>query len=321
MRLTNASDINLPLAVWLLHDEYDYDDRANYISATSLLKPVRQAVLTSRIPPAERQADVADYIARALGHAVHDSIEKAWSKGHTRAMKLLGYPTSVIERIAINPSDGELRASNDIIPVYMEQREYREIDGWIVGGKFDMVADGVPFDHKSTSAFSWLMGTKDDDHRLQLSVYKWLNPKKITADHGTINYIFTDWSRMQARMNPKYPQKRVESKNLQLLSLEETERWVRERLRLIRTHWNDPEAKIPHCTEKELWRSDPKYKYYRDASKISGRSTKNFDDKHEAERFMAEKGGVGVVITVPGEPKACNYCPAYDLCKQKDLYL
>lgn len=325
MRITNNTGINLPLAVWLLHDEYDYINQENYISVTGLMKPLKQTILTSRIPKDQRTEDVSDFVARTLGHAIHDSIEKAWHKGHARSMKLLGYPEHVIERIMINPTEEQLRSRNDPIPVYMEQREFREVivDGvkFIIGGKYDMVADGELFDNKSTSAYTWLFGTRDDDNQQQGSLYKWLNPKKITGDHIHINYIFTDWSRMQARSNPKYPQKRVEQKSIPLWSEAETERWVVDRLRKFLAYKDLPEDQIPECNDKELWRSDPAYKYYTDPAKISGRSTKNFSDKAEADDFMASKGGKGVVITVPGEAKACNYCNAFDICKQKDGYL
>lgn len=325
MRITNNTGINLPLAVWLLHDEYDYINQENYISVTGLMKPLKQTILTSRIPKDQRTEDVSDFVARTLGHAIHDSIEKAWHKGHARSMKLLGYPEHVIERIMINPTEEQLRSRNDPIPVYMEQREFREVivDGvkFIIGGKYDMVADGELFDNKSTSAYTWLFGTRDDDNQQQGSLYKWLNPKKITGDHIHINYIFTDWSRMQARSNPKYPQKRVEQKSIPLWSEAETERWVVDRLRKFLAYKDLPEDQIPECNDKELWRSDPAYKYYTDPAKISGRSTKNFSDKAEADEFMASKGGKGVVITVPGEAKACNYCNAFDICKQKDGYL
>lgn len=327
MRVSNNSDISLVLAVWLLHDDYDYtNDKKNYISATALLKSTKQTVLSSRIPYAEREEDVGDYIASSLGHAIHDSIEKAWrdEKGRAKALKLLGYPEGVADRIVINPTEDELHARNDIIPIYIEQRAFREIviDGvtYTVGGKFDMIADGILNDHKSTSAFAWLSGSKDDDHRDQTSIYRWLNPTKVVEDHADINYIFTDWSRAQARSNPKYPQKRVEKKKLLMLSQAATEAMIETKIRAIAAAWDKPEEQIPDCTPKELWQSDPVYKYYADPTKLTGRSTKNFDDKAEAYAFMASKGGKGVVITVPGEAKACSYCPAFDLCKQKDRY-
>lgn len=324
MKVTNTTGINLPLAVWLLHDNYDYVDMENYVSATTLMKPIRQTILGSRIPPQDRQVDVSENVSRSLGNAIHDSIEKVWTSNYHRSMKLLGYPADVISRILVNPTDEELAEARNPIPIYMEHRAFREVQvngtTFTVGGKFDMVADGELYDHKSTSSFSWLFGTKDDDYQLQGSIYRWLNPDKITGDHIHINFIFTDWSRMQALSNPKYPQKRVEEKHIPLLSVDETEAWVRHRLSLIQQYRNAPEDKIPQCTDKELWRSDPVYKYYKDPNKLSGRSTKNFTSKQEADAFMSNQGGKGVVVTVPGEPKACSYCQVFDICKQKDAF-
>ena len=324
MRVTNRSEINLPLAVWLLHDEYDYIDLENYISVTTLMKPLKQILLPKRIPLTEQTSDVEDYISRALGHAIHDSVEKAWTKGHARAMKLLGYPKSVIDRILINPSPEALKAASDPIPVYMEQRGFKEITvagrTFTIGGKFDMVADGELYDNKSTTAYSWLFGGKDEDYSRQGSLYRWLHDDKIFGDQIHINFIFTDWQKMQARSNPNYPQKRVASRSFNLTSVAETEAWIRAKLELLIRFWDAPEEDMPECSDKELWRSASTYKYYKDPAKTDGRSTKNFDTLLEANTHRATMG-VGVVKTVPGEVKTCGYCPAFPVCKQKEKYL
>jgi hypothetical protein len=324
LQITNQLGINLPLAVWLIHDEYDYVDKPNYISVTTLMRPLKQIILAQRIPPEQRTADVAEFIARALGHSIHSAIENAWKSGHKRALKLLGYPEAVIDRIVINPSDEYLVEHPDCIAVYMEQRAFKQVlvNGvtYTIGGKFDFVAEGMVQDFKSTSAFSWLFGTKDDDHSLQGSAYRWLNPEKITEGVICINYIFTDWSKVQARSNPKYPQQRVEKKFVPLRSVEDTDTWVKNKLTLIQRYLNSPEDEMPECNDEELWRSDPAYKYYKNPENTQGRSTKNFTSLAEANAHRAEKG-VGVVITVPGEVKACAYCPAFNGCKQKDKYL
>lgn len=324
MRITNNLDISLPLAVWLIHDEYDYINEPNYISATSLMKPLRQILLPKRVPPEARTSDVSEYIARALGHSVHHSIEHAWTVGRERGLKLLGYTDDVIERILINPTEEQLRSRNDIIPVYFEQRGLRQVEvngiTYTIGGKFDMVADGIVQDFKTTSVWTWTKGTKDGDYALQGSLYRWLHPDKITDDTIRINFFFTDWSKMMLK-TPNYPQKRVEHKDVPLLSLAETEGWIRRKLALIQEYANIPEAEIPECTDDELWRSAPQYKYFSDPAKAndpSARSTKNFDDPIEARKFMAEKGGKGTIVTRPGEPKACAYCPGFLACTQKD---
>ncbi|QWY83512.1 hypothetical protein [Rhizobium phage RHph_X2_28B] len=320
MRITNNSGIELPMAVWLLHDEYDYDDTPNYISATRLLRPLKHIVMGARVPNEVKEIDVSDFIARASGHAYHAAIEKAWLNGnHRRPMKILGYSDEIIDRVVVNPTDEELRSRNDIIPVYIEQRVKRSLDGFVIGGKFDMLCDGMLQDNKSTSAMTWVYGGRDEEHKLQGSLYRWLNPQKVTEDFLRINYIFTDWNKASARQNPNYPQKKLEKKDIKLMSLQETETWIRNKLRLIVKYKDAPESEIPECTDEELWRSEPVFKYYSDPSKTDGRATRRFDTMGEANAFMNEKGK-GIVKTVPGEVKRCGYCDVFPICKQKDRY-
>lgn len=335
MTITNNSGISLPLAVWLIHDEYDMVEGVqNYISVTQLMKPLKQIILPKRIPPEERVEDVEDFIARKLGHAIHDSIERAWTKGASLGLHRLGYPEDVVKRVVVNPTTEQMRNIPDIIPVWLENRGLRkiEIDGvlYTVGGKFDMVADGILNDNKSTSAWGWVFGTRDDEHRLQMSLYRWIDQNRtdgeaprVTDDHCQVNYIFTDWQKAQAKQNPKYPQKRVEQKTLPLLELNETEDWIRNKIRLLAQNINVPENQMPRCTDEELWRSDPKFKYYTDPAKAKqpgARSTKNFDNRAEAHQYKTNKGGVGVVVEIPGEVKACGYCAAFDVCEQRKEY-
>ena len=324
MKITNKYNISLSLAVWLLYDEYDYVNEPNYISVTTLMKPLRHIILPRRIPRELVETDVSDFIARALGHSLHDSIEKSWVKGYRRILSLLGYPEAVIDRVRINPTPEELASTPNAIPIYLEQRAKKTVTvngkTWTVGGKFDMVAEGIVHDNKSTSAYTWVYGGRDEEHQQQGSLYRWLNPDKITEDFIRINYIFTDWQKAQAKQNPNYPQKRVESKDIMLLSEAEVQRWVEWKLQLVMKYWDAPERDIPNCTDEELWMSDPKFKYYADPAKTSGRSTKNFDSLLEANAFKAEKGNKGIIITVPGEPKRCDYCDAFPLCTQKDKY-
>ena len=319
MQISNRTSISLSLAVWLLHDEYDYVNDAGYISATRLMRPLKQIILPNRIPVANRQADVEDYIASALGKSLHDSIEKAWVKGYASSLKMLGYPDSIIQRVMINPTADELAAKTDAIPIYLEQRAVRQLGKYKIGGKFDMVAEGIVHDNKSTSAFSWLHGTRDDEHALQGSIYRWLNPDKIFEDFIRINYIFTDWQKAAARSNPKYPQSRVQSKDIPLMSEKATEDWILNKIAQFEKYKNLPQRDIPECTDIELWRSEPQFKFYSDPTKTDGRSTKNFDTLLEANQFMYEKGK-GIVKTIPGEPKRCNYCDAAPICEQRLKY-
>ncbi len=326
--VTNNSGISLEMAVWLMHDEYDYIKEENYISATGLMKPLRHILLPSRIPDEEKIApDVEEYIATAMGSALHAGIEKSWSNGNFQvALRRLGYPEDVIARIRVNPTPEELAACENAIPVYIEQRRVREITvmgvTFKVGGKFDMVCDGRVTDTKSTSVYAWIFGGREEQYQLQGSIYRWLNPDKITENEIRINYIFTDWSKFDSKTRKDYPDKRVKHIDVPLLSIPDTEIWIRNKLTQLISNQDKHEKQLPECTTEELWMSDPKYKYYADPMKADGgkgKSTKNFDNMTEASAHMAEKMK-GTVITIPGTPKRCGYCPAFPVCTQREKY-
>ena len=320
--ITNEHNIPLALAAWALYDEYDYIEGVeNYISVTTLMKPLRHIVLPPRIDQTKTRSDVIDYLSSALGKSLHDSVEKAWTKGYDKSLRMLGYPEDVIKRIVVNPA---YKPTPDQIAIYLEQRVLKPFRGFTIGGKYDMIADGLLQDLKSTTAYTWLYGGKDDDYILQGSLYRWLNQDKVTEDFIRINFIFTDWQKMSAKQNPNYPQKRVEFKDYPLMSVAETERWVTNKLAEIVKHRDTPEKELPECTDDDLWRSAPQFKYYSkvETANAGGRATKNFDTLAEAKTFwMVEKGGVGVVKTVPGEVKRCAYCNAFPICTQKDKYV
>lgn len=324
--LTNHSDFGLVMAVWLAHDEYangkeDFPDQ-NVISATALMKPTRPIVLESRLDPTETIPDVADMVASKFGTAIHDSVENAWKTGYELALRRLGYPAGMIKKIKINPETVE---PGDI-PVYLEQRGFRSIKVGsvevLISGKFDQIVNGELNDIKTTSAYTYTNGTKEDDYRLQGSIYRWLNPEKVTSDFIRIQHVFTDWQRMQARTNPNYPQSRLVEKRIQLMSLEETENWIRSKIADITKNQMLEEHELPFCTDDELWKTDPVWKYYSDPAKAAegGRATKNFPNKPSAYFHLSEKKGKGVIVEVPGQVKACGYCPVFDICTQKDQY-
>ena len=328
--LTNTKGFGLAMAVWLAHDDYDAaagipTEHAgkNMISITSLLKPVRQLVLANRLPPSERQEDTADFIASRFGHAIHDSIEAAWTRGYAKALSRLGYPRKMIEKVRINPGPDEL--VDGVIPVYLEQRAFRSVvvDGVeiVISGKFDAVINGEVNDTKTTSAYTFVSGSKTEDYRIQMSAYRWLNPEMVTSDIGRIQHVFTDWQRSQAKINPAYPQDRIQEVKIELMGLAEIEAWIKSRIREIILNQSREEPDLVRCTPDELWMSPPQFKYYSDPKKAAegGRSTKNFPN-YPAAAAYANKQGKGVVITVESEPKACGYCPAFDLCTQKNEY-
>ncbi|SUA63243.1 Uncharacterised protein [Oligella urethralis] len=317
----NTEQIHPVLGVFLAGSCYSYDfsnPEPNEISVTSLIKPVKRTLLSQRVPMDLAKADLLGNVQRSIGTAIHNEIESSWKNSHKEALADLGYPESIINRFLINPKPEELTPAS--IPVYIENRSRKEnvYKDYVVTGKYDFIFNGVVVDIKTTSTYSYMADSSSNDYILQGSMYRWLNPEKITEDYMTIAYIFTDYSQTRANTNPDYPQQRIATRDFHLMTYQETERWIKERLFLLDSLKNSPEADMPDCTDEELWRTETVYKYYKDPSKTT-RSTRNFTSKQEAMVYMATKGnGKGIILDVPGEVRACKYCPAFPICEQKD---
>lgn len=313
---SNTSGVSLSIAVFLATDSYDYDP--DTISATSLIKPLRQIVLAPRVDSSLASTELTNMVASRMGTAIHDGIERAWITNHRKALAILGYPQKVIDRVIINPEPGKL--PEDAIPIYLEKRSKRQLGNYTISGKFDFVSDGRVEDFKSTSTYTVVNNTNDAKYILQGSIYRWLNPTIITKDDMAIQFIFTDWAAMRAKTDPSYPQQRVQQRILPLMSLVETENWLRNKLALVDQFLEAEESTIPLCSDEDLWRSAPVYKYYKNPEKTV-RSTKNFDTMQEAYLKRAEDGNVGIVKEQPGQVTACKYCPAFAACTQKDALI
>ncbi|MGB1226443.1 MAG: hypothetical protein ACPG9K_01015 [Poseidonibacter sp.] len=300
-RLTNKEGISIPLAVWLAHDDYDYDGRDNVISTTTLLKPIRQIVLGRKYKDAMREIDVSDLIASSMGTALHDSVEAAWMKKDKviKTLESLGYskPELIFDKLTL------------------EKRSEKEFGKYIVSGKFDIAFDGTVCDIKSTSVWSYIYGSKEKDYILQMSIYRLLNPSLITHDFGYIEYIFTDWSAVKAKQDSSYPQSRVLSKKLKLLSLDETEKYISEKLALVAKYEAMGVEDLLVCPDDELWREADVWKYYKNPKSMS-RATKNFDNELDANARLSKDKNVGIVVHHKGGVKRCQYCNYTNLCSQ-----
>lgn len=314
MKYTNQTGIPLSLAVWLAHDEYR-EHPENVISATGLLKSTRQILLTQRLEKRDT-IDISEKLRLKMGTAIHENIEKAWlSENIKRILIDLNYPEHIANRFTINdPSP-----SGESFPVYLEYRTEKEIEGMIVSGQFDLVMNGTLEDFKSTGVYSYIKKSNERKYQLQGSIYAWLNPKLITNHVDfKINYIFTNWEAFKSKEEgyPKYPIIQV---TIPLLSFAETENFIRNKIREIKHFMDQPEENLPYCTDEELWVDASVWKYYKDPNKTS-RSTANFDNPTDAYNRYAQDHCVGIVKEVKGKPKACNLCPAFSICTQKNNY-
>ncbi|MBL4705096.1 MAG: hypothetical protein JKY54_11270 [Flavobacteriales bacterium] len=285
-------------------------------------------MLGYRLPESTEPEDLTDRIASRLGQAIHASVEDVWRNHHVATMRKLDMPEKLIKRILINPTQAMIDQfvidnGHDPVLVWLEQRYFRQINGIVVSGQFDLIIDGELNDVKTTGVYGYLNGSNDENYVIQMSIYRWINPEKVTSEIGRIQYVFTDWSRMQQRQNPKYPPHRVHEAKYNLMGIRETELWIKEKLLDITTNAQLDQDQMVRCTDSELWMSDPQFKYYaKQASfEMGKKSTKNFTSMQEALLHKSTKGkGLGYIHTQVSEPKRCGFCPAASICEQRKEY-
>lgn len=313
----NPGGVPLALAVFLATDQYDGNPDPMTISATTLMKPIRQIVLPHRIDTTGAMVDLASQMSNRLGTAIHNGIENAWVTNYKQAMRAIGLPQPVIDRVRINPTPEELQANPRIIPIYMEQRAKKIVGRWTVTGKFDFIGDGKVQDFKTASIWSYMNQVNADKQTLQGSLYRWLLPDKITKDTMEIHHIFMDWRASMVKSDPKYPPQRFATQAFRLRPVEDIQKYVVHKLQLVDKYWNAPEAEIPLCDDEDLWLTESKFKFYANGDINSLKSTKNFDTAADAQLHMATVGK-GAVKEVKGQVRACLFCSGFMGCSQKD---
>ena len=323
-RYTNNTGISLMMALWLANDEYDYDP--NTISATKILRPIRQLVLAPRVDQKLSVIDVSSFFKSRMGTAIHAGIQRAWTVPPERLQQLLqmlGMDQLTASQFVVNPEPSQVRP--DQIPVYIEQRYYRDIEvggvTYRISGMVDFVAGGYLHDTKTTSTFTHKLSDKDEDYILQGSIYRWLAPHIITQSTLKIGFAFPDWMPGRAKTDANYPSSPVPDKTYDLMSFAETEAYITNKLRMIQELRDAPEKDIPLCNDKELWRRASEFKYYMPVKKtgeISKRAKATEPSMELLNKRIAEIGPGGLVKEIKGGVMACNYCPAFHACSQKD---
>lgn len=330
--LTNTLNVALPMAVWLATDNYMYAKTSNELSTTTIMKSLRNIIGSRRImypeefPPEVQlidsgivqDLDIQSKIASSVGTAIHSAVEQSWLHNHEKALKLLGYPESVIKRVLVNPEPEDIKP--DSICIYLENRSYKQVENFVISGQYDLVVDGQIHDIKTTSTYSYTSGINDDKYILQMSIYRWLNPELITKDTGVINFLFTDWNKFEALRKDTYPAGKVLSKEYKLMSIEETEQYILNKVHGLQKFWNSPLAAIPCCSDKEVYAKPPVYKYYKTGYAEGKRATKVFNSMAEASAYRATQGNVGEIKEVFGDPFYCPFCVLPEPTQNSNLF-
>jgi hypothetical protein len=314
------SELSLSFKLWLASDsDYDFQPGWNTISATSLQRPVRELVLVRQheTEEAESQLNFERVIPSALGHLIHKGIlQEPWQKDWKGAFRRLGFSDKFINRIILNPKPEDL--TEDSVPVYVERRAEKELGNWVISGQADLIIDGQLYDLKTTNKISiFQAGLNTNNYILQGSIYRWIMSDIIKEDSVQIDYLFLDWDALRAHREADYPKSKALSKKYPLMSLYETEQYIRRKINLLDKYLESPQGELPRCTSEETWAEPTTYAYYGNANNT--RASKVFDSLPEAYSYLSQQKNKGIVRERPGKAKRCvRFCSAYSVCQQAE---
>ena len=286
MNYTNKYNFPDFVQEWLKHDEYDYDP--NTFSATTLMQPARAYALKAQNMD-DLEIDLSDLIASRYGTAIHDSVEKVNLQGCKQEERL--------RKVVMNKT---------------------------ITGKFDILRQisndqWELIDVKSTSVWTFIYGSRDEDYKKQLSIYRWLaiqNGYNVTS-RAKIWMIFTDWSKDRASKNEDYPDTRIKIKEVELWSEEETLKYIGSRIQALEAAKEQPQENMPLCTDEDLWASPDVWQVKKQGRKTS---LKNCETKSQAEEYIGsyepkERDKLSIELR-KGGVKRCKYCTARKFCDQ-----
>jgi hypothetical protein len=262
MKLTNRLNLPAPIVDAVKAD--DYSRGAADISVTQLIDPPQKVWLEEQHAD-EIVEDVSDRIWALMGKSIHKILEQAES----------------------------------LMPV--EKRLFGKCGGWVISGGMDRNAllkkdFGIEVqDYKMTSAWSIALekGVKQDWVN-QLNCYAWLlrengyDPQKLT-----VVAFLRDWSKLEAKRKPDYPQQQVMVIDVPMWPVVEAASYVRGRVGLhqiyrAKTQAGGPADPMPgQCTPEERWERPTKWAVMKEGRKSALRV---LDGEREAMQWCLDNG-------------------------------
>lgn len=288
MIITNKHNLPEIFVRAVKNDKYSRGG-ADY-SATDLIRPVRITHLTRR-HDAEIEVDVSDLFFALLGKAVHSILED------TQAVNALQE-----ERLHLNILGRSLSGQADLY----EGIHFADIEG------------GRLTDHKSTSVWSAIYGSREEEWTQQTNIYAYLYRAAVGLPVSELgaNVIYRDWRSGEAKRQEKYPPP-MESIRLALWEEARQREFIESRLAVLIAHEDEPDARLPECTPEEQWaRGETWCAKKNGGKKASPGSIKETPEQVAAWIAEQKKPSEYAIEHRPPERKRCEMCRVSRWCSQ-----
>ena len=203
--------------------------------------------------------------------------------------------------------------------VYVERRLSVTVDDWEISGAQDIYfgKEALLNDYKFTSTYAYSNASEKVEWKWQMSIYAFMLRKNgFPCSKASIVMLFRDWSKSKSEQNRAYPKNPWFIHDINLASDEETETYIRERMRIHKLAESGVDVE---CTPHERWASADTFAVIKKGGKraISGAI---FADERSALNFIKDgehKHGPMELDTRPGLSRKCiSFCSVSQFCEQ-----
>lgn len=282
MLLTNK--YNLPSSLIEVIQNKNFD--------LSTSDPLRIGVTTLNNPPRIRQLSVRHW----------NEIEEDISE---QLFRILG--DSVHYILAKTEQDKKL----------IEEKLTEEVDGITLVAKPDLYDDELKTieDYKITTV--WSVKSIKQDWINQLNAYCWfLRKAGFEVKKAYINAILKDWSKMErlrfGRDYPEIPFKRIE---IPLWSLEEQEKYIRDRIALYKSTLSLSDENLPICTPEERWATPEKWAIHKNKNKTAKKLCSSYEEACEyVSKIKDIKNKYNIIKRNGCDNRCIGYCSVNKFC-------
>lgn len=277
MIYTNKTGLPQPIVDVITQEDYVAAD--NEFRVTSLIKGLKQTILERRHDD-EIEVDVSDLQDALWGTAIHYILENSQEREH----------------------------------LIKEDRLKAEIDGITISGKPDLYNSKTKTltDYKTAKVWKFIFNDFVDWQQ-QLKIYSWLLSKNgMEVQRAEIVGILKDFSKLDVRRKQGYPQCGMPTVSMDITPemIQETEQWLKERVRLLKGYLALPDDEIPECEPDERWANDSKFAVMKKGRKSALRL---FDLEEDALDYL-ETAGDYIEYRAGIDPRCMDYCPAKQFC-------
>lgn len=272
MKLSNRLNLPQPIVAAVQNDPYD--NGGADASITELIGPARLGAL-KHAHGDEIVEDASERIFSLLGQLMHSLLERANNTG------------------------------------IAERRLFAEIAGWRVSGATDIYyADGLIADYKLTTSYKFKNNTVPPEFEQQLNCLAVLHRKnghKVTRLQ--IVAILRDWSKLEARRDPSFPQSQILILDVPLWDTVTAAKFLHNRVVIHQ----QARVSLPTCSPEERWSKPTVYAVMKAGQK---KAVKLFDTREAAEALMASDKSYFIEVRRGQDVRCENYCAAAAVCTQ-----